>query len=230
MGEAFLIFDLDGTLFQTDSVTVPAARQAFEHHGLTAPGAREICAFVGRTAAEYEAWLATLCPPLVAARIVAMAADRELDLIGRTGLLYPGVRDALAALRHRAARMAVCSNGSRRYVEAVLTSHGIDGLFDAVRFRRPEDRDKPQMVADLLTDLAWHPATPGIVIGDRRDDIEAARANGLHAIGCAYGFGSEDELADADAIAQRPSRLPPLVTELLQNRDSRLFNPARPPQ
>ncbi|MHC4101486.1 MAG: HAD family hydrolase, partial [Planctomycetota bacterium] len=58
-----LIFDLDGTLFHTETVTVPAAREAFETHGLTPPDDAEICSFIGRTSAAYNAWLRTLCPP-----------------------------------------------------------------------------------------------------------------------------------------------------------------------
>ncbi len=209
-----LIFDLDGTLFQTETVTVPAARQAFERHGLAAPPAEEICAFIGRTAAEYNGWLATRCPPLIHERIVAMAAERELDLIPQAGLLYPGVRDALGELRGTADRMAICSNGSQRYVETVLTAHGIVGLFDAVRFRRRGDRGKPHMLAGLLEQLGAASSTTGVVIGDRNDDLEAARANGLRSIGCVYGYGADGELEGADAIATRPSQLPGLIADL----------------
>ena len=59
---AILIFDLDGTLFHTETVTVGAAREAFAAHGLAPPTDAEICSFIGRTSAEYNAWLRTLCP------------------------------------------------------------------------------------------------------------------------------------------------------------------------
>ena len=52
---AILIFDLDGTLFHTETVMVPAAREAFLEHGLTPPDDAEICSFIGRTSAEYNA-------------------------------------------------------------------------------------------------------------------------------------------------------------------------------
>jgi phosphoglycolate phosphatase len=212
---AILIFDLDGTLFHTETVTVPAAREAFETHGLTPPGDSEICSFIGRTSAEYNAWLRGLCPPDVAEQIIRTAAGRELKLIGERGRLYPGVPEALAELRAAAAKLAVCSNGSGRYVETVLTVHGIDGLFDVVRGRRPDDTSKPQMAGELLGLLRDGPRQPGVVIGDRHDDIEAARVNGLLAVGCAYGYGGDGELEAADAVAAGPAEIPGLIRGLL---------------
>ena len=47
------------------------------------------------------------------------------------------------------------------------------------------------------------------MIGDRRFDIEGARANGVRAVGVTWGFGSREELieAGADAIVSRPEEL-----------------------
>ena len=187
---AILIFDLAGTLFQTETVSVPAAREAFETHGLT--------------------------PPDDAEQILRTAAQRELELIGPRGRLYPGVGEALAELRAAAAGLAICSNGSGRYVEAVLAAHRIDGFFDVVRFRRPDDTSKPQMAGEVLKLLRDGPRQPGVVIGDRHDDVEAARANGLLAVGCVYGYGADGELDAADAVAAGAAEIPGLIRGLLE--------------
>ncbi len=47
----------------------------------------------------------------------------------------------------------------------------------------------------------------GCMIGDRASDIDAAQRLGLHTIGVAWGFGSRDELAYADAILAEPLEL-----------------------
>ncbi|MHC4804572.1 MAG: HAD family hydrolase [Planctomycetota bacterium] len=181
---------------------MPAAREAFETHGLTPPDDAEICSFIGRTSAAYNAWLRTLCPPE--------------KLIGERGRLYPGVPEALAELRAAAPKLAVCSNGSGRYVEAVLAAHGIDAFFDVVRYRRPDDTSKPQMAGELLGRLRDDLRQPGVVIGDRHDDVESARANGLLAVGCAYGYGADGELDGADAVAAGPAEIPGLIRSLLE--------------
>jgi phosphoglycolate phosphatase-like HAD superfamily hydrolase len=219
--DAILIFDLDGTLFHTETVTVPAARTAFAMHGLEPPPDAEICAFIGRTSAEYNAWLRTLCPPPVAEALIKTAAERELELIGERGRLYPGVAEALRDLRGQAATLALCSNGSGRYVEAVLVTHEIDDLFDEVRFRRPGDVSKAQMVGELVARFRRNVHQAGIVVGDRHDDIEAARLNGLLAVGCAYGYGTEDELEAADAVAKDAVEMAAAVQRLLAERGAR---------
>ena len=45
------------------------------------------------------------------------------------------------------------------------------------------------------------------VIGDRIQDMEIARRNGLPAIGCLYGYGGRKELSGADWMVQAPSQL-----------------------
>lgn len=40
------------------------------------------------------------------------------------------------------------------------------------------------------------------VVGDRLSDINAAKDNGLIAIGCNFDFAQEDELAQADIVIE----------------------------
>ena len=226
MAIGIVIFDLDGTLFRTETVTVPAVREAFAHFALAPPSQNEICSCFGRTTEEYRAWLAAKCPPALAAAVEAYAVRRELELIPRCGELYPGVPHALAQLRDTLPRLAICSNGPRQYVRAVLEGCGIAPLFDAVRWRRPDDADKGRMLHDLLAHLAppCPPSTvplPGVLVGDRYDDVDAAHANGLTALGAAYGYGRTGELAHADATIDDPRDLARRVLGLLPLDDAR---------
>ncbi len=52
-----------------------------------------------------------------------------------------------------------------------------------------------------------------MVIGDRADDVEAAAANGLLAVGC--GYGRDGELDGADGVAASPAQIVGLVDRLL---------------
>jgi phosphoglycolate phosphatase-like HAD superfamily hydrolase len=113
--------------------------------------------------------------------------------------------------------MAVCSNGRNPYVRTVLESHGITSFFEAVRLREVESEDKTVMTRDLLARIA---ARPAVVIGDRRDDIEAGRANGARTIGCAYGFGTRGEIAGADAVVDAASEIPAALARLLMGRST----------
>ncbi len=206
------IFDLDGTLFQADGATVPAARMAFEENGLPVPPEAEIRHFIGVPPPQFHAWIRSVCPPGVGER-VAEALDRhEIELVLRAGRLYPGVGDALDEIRSRVAHMAICTNGPHDYVHTVLDSQSLTGYFDAVRHLESDDDGKTAMVAEVLARFGG----PGVVVGDRHHDIEAAHANGLPGIGVTYGMGSAEDLADADALTDDVRELPGLIAGLLQ--------------
>lgn len=217
MIDGILIFDLDGTLFRTETITVPAVREAFAAHGLAPPPDQEICGLIGSASAEYRRWLAGLCPGDLAGRIEDHAVARELELILQAGELYGGIPEALALLRNDVQTLAICSNGPESYVRAVLEGCSIAGLFDAVRFRREDDAEKSQMLHDLLAAVRSLIRGPGAVVGDRWDDIEAAHANGLPAIGAAWGYAASGELEEADIVIDDPRQLRAAAMKLLQS-------------
>jgi phosphoglycolate phosphatase-like HAD superfamily hydrolase len=68
------------------------------------------------------------------------------------------------------------------------------------------------MVAEIIGNLGL---TEGMVTGHRRKDVEAAMRNSLRAMGA--GYGSEDELKDADAVAHAASEIPDLITQALDS-------------
>jgi phosphoglycolate phosphatase len=210
--QGLLLLDLDGTLFHTETVTVPATQRTFQSFGLPVPPAEEICSFFGRPTSAWHAWLRSLCPPGIADQLLAAVDRRELELVSETGELYSGVRQALVELRTLVAQMAICSNGPQGYVERVLATQDLSAFFDVVRFRQADGKDKTGMVGELLGRLAGRPA---LVVGDRWDDIAAAHENGLPAIAAAYGYGSAEEWSAADAVAHSPAELPALVRKIL---------------
>lgn len=205
-----LIFDLDGTLFRTDTVSIPAVQSALRAAGFSPPAEETIIDFFGRPLQDFRDWAYRTYPGMTE-QVLDSVDEWELQLVRERGQLYPGVHEALTALRASVAHLAVCSNGPGPYVRQVVASHGLTPYFDAVRWPSDGDTGKPGMVADLLARFAGRPAA---VIGDRWDDIAAAHENGILAIGSAYGFGGPKEIAGADAVAASPGELPGIVARL----------------
>jgi len=207
-----LIFDLDGTLFRTDICSVRALVSVFRDHGLAAPPTEQWVDCFGMPEEDFVAWLEIHAGEGRGQALMVEIAQRELEMVPHAGRLYPGAMDVLKRLRMRVEQMAVCSNGPELYVRTVVASMGLEGCFDAVRWRRDGDRSKAEMIADLMSQLR---ARPAIVIGDRAEDIGAARANGGLAIGAAYGYGRTGELEGADLVVSSPGGLPGAVDRLL---------------
>ena len=209
---ATIIFDVDGTLLQTNLITVPAVQRTFAAHGLAEPDADVICSFFGEPVEDYLKWLASLCSPGQAEDIVEATNARELELIGKEGRLYPGVPEVLRALKRDRHVLAVCSNGPADYVNEFLDAHGVRRFFDKIRTPGAATDEKATMVREIL---AASPGRPAIVVGDRQDDVAAAHANRALAIAALYGFGSPEELRAADAHVSTAREIPAAVRALL---------------
>ncbi|MHC4481220.1 MAG: HAD family hydrolase [Planctomycetota bacterium] len=208
-----VIFDCDGTLFPSDTVTVPAVERAFRERGLPVPRREEITRFIGRPSEQFHGWLDGLVPAGTGGE-VGEAIDRiELGLVAEVGALYPGVREALDEIHGMVEQMALCTNGRGDYVRTVAAAFGFGRYFDAVRhWERPSDT-KEGMVRELLERLTSRPA---VLVGDRPADVEAAHHNGVPAIGALYGMSAAEDLAAAEALAESPADLPRLVREALR--------------
>ena len=202
---ALIIFDIDGTLLETERVTVPAVQRTFAAHGLPIPEEAVICSFFGKPVEVYEAWLAELCPTEEAARIVAETNALELDLIGSEGRLYDGARETLELLQTAGHTLAICSNGPDDYVNTFLDAHEVRSFFSIIRARGTRYSGKEAMAGEIL---AKFPQRPAFFVGDRDDDVRAAHHHGIFAIAADYGFGGGHELTAADDHIQSLGELP----------------------
>ena len=207
-----VIFDLDGTLFRTDTVSIPAVQSALRAAGFAAPSAAVIRSFFGRPPQDFYDWAYATYPGMTA-KVLRSVDEWELRLVREQGALYPGVEEALNELRAAHRRLAICSNGPGAYVQQVVEAQRLAPYFEAIRWLGDGDTGKPAMVRELLERLRIA-GEPVAVVGDRWDDMAAARENSILAIACVYGFGSPAELAGADATAAAPAELPGIVARL----------------
>lgn len=208
-----LIFDLDGTLFRSDSITVPAVQGTFADYDLPMPPSETILPLIGTPMDNLRSWVRERCPDHRADDLFAEIERRELGLISSDGRLYTGVRDTLTGLVTAGYQIALCTNGPTDYVRRVVEAKEIGRFFDASRNRKGAADTKPAMVRSILAELDGRPA---VGIGDRLADIEAAHANGLRAIAAGYGYGADAEMASADRMARSVLDIPRLVTELAE--------------
>lgn len=204
------VFDLDGTLHDSSAALTPAIALAMEEVGVAPPGSGAVESLYGQ---PLNVLLPSLVPdPGLRPAFIAALGRIQARTVSESGRVYPGVPEMLRRLRSVGWRTAVCSNAGRSYVDMVLSAIGLSGLVD-----RAEGLGGFQDKAGTLSAiLAEEKPGRAFMIGDRYLDFQAAKANGLMSIGCAWGFGDPSELSQADLVADTPASIPGLLDDLLR--------------
>ena len=203
---AAVLFDLDGTLAETDDLVI---RKIMQKLG---PLNRF---FPHNDAEEYiRRWVMRLEP--VAAWMLSRLDDVDLDddafravkrvrtLLGykKTDDLHPveGVHETLQALGKRY-RMGLVTTRDRHSTERFLEAYDLQRYFDTIVTCDDVHRLKPHPEPILLaSETLGLPPSQCVMVGDTLADIRSARAAGAAAVGVLTGFGTKDNLNDADVV------------------------------
>jgi len=213
-----VIFDMDGTLANNETMTVRAAeeglRDYFTARGETPviPAPEQIRALVGLPALEY---FAGLVPPVRRGDAEAVMEYVERCEVARLrageGRLFPDVPEVLDTLRGRGLRLGLVSNCMRPYLEANL-DHVLRREWFEIALCLDDHPTKTENAARAVEYLG---GGPGAMVGDRGSDLEAGRAAGLGTVGCLYGFGRREDLATADRTIESIGDLPAVLEDIL---------------
>ncbi|SCW54481.1 Phosphoglycolate phosphatase, HAD superfamily [Paenibacillus tianmuensis] len=214
-----MIFDLDGTLFQTETLLLPAYHATFEQlraEGLfqgETPDEKHILSGLGMLLEHIWQLVMPDVDVTVHRRADELLLKLQVEGMARgEGKLYDGVADTLRELRRRGVRLFIASNGLEAYVKGVIRHQELEplfevgGLYSAGEFAT---RSKVDLVRQLLDK---HGIANAWMVGDRSSDVEAGHANGLYVVGCDYaGFRKEGELDQADVRIADFRDLPTLL-------------------
>lgn len=206
-----ILFDVDGTLVDSQSSIVSAMVAAFSALGLPVPARAAILSIVGL---PLEHAMARLAPDQCAARQAALVrAYKEafFALREQSGAapLYPGAREMLARLHAVPENLlGVATGKSRRGLAAVLDAHGL-GRFFVTRQVADDHPSKPHpsMIEAAMAQTGMGPRATAM-IGDTSFDMEMAQAAGIAAIGVSWGYHDVPALAAADCVVDRFGDLP----------------------
>jgi phosphoglycolate phosphatase len=205
-----VLFDLDGTLLQTDRTSVPAVEDTCREFGVPSPPREATMAFPGQPAAAWYEWLRSLVAMNAEEAFVAAVDRRELARVAGPEAPYEGALAVVQRLHAAGFRLEVCTNATQDYATAFLQGQAVEPWFAACRCLGHGYTSKPAMVANALRETGMPPEQT-VVVGDRAGDLEAARENGTRAIAAMYGFALAGELDGADAAIDAIDDLPPLL-------------------
>jgi HAD superfamily hydrolase (TIGR01549 family) len=192
-----IIFDFDGTLFKGDTLSLPIYQECLSilikefHYNMKFPSDETILSFFGKQQDEiYEELLHNANPDIINAFAECIESTEVTAFREGKGDLYEGVQETLQELKNRNYKLAICTNAREDYFDAAVERFQLDKYFTIMYAAGMfKDKDKVWMVQKIIEKLK---SSSFAVIGDRHHDIEAAKVNDGIAIGCTYGFGSEE--------------------------------------
>jgi HAD superfamily hydrolase (TIGR01509 family) len=196
-GGRAVLFDIDGTLVDTNYLHVLAWRRVFLERGEPEITSARIHRLVGMGTDEL---LETLCgrarPELKAERA------RQFATLKPEIRAFPRAGDLLRAVQDRGMRVVLATSAEKDDLEALLEAIGADDAIDGVTSAGEVDKAKPHpdVFAVALEEAGTAPELT-VVVGDTVWDVEAAKRAGLRCVAVTSGGISRGELEEAGAAA-----------------------------
>lgn len=193
-----VLFDLDGTLTDPFHGIANSIKYALKRFGMHADDVQTLKACIG--------------PPLLASfqkhfnldeRDSRKAVAYYREYFSNKGLyeneIFPGIPRLVEELAVQQVRMVCATSKPTFYAQRILKHFRLSQFFEFVLGSNMDltRTDKKQIIHDVLEKLQMRSKEKAIMIGDRREDIEGARANSIDSIGVTYGYGPEEELRNA---------------------------------
>ena len=209
-----IIFDMDGTLFQTNLILEPALEATFNV-------LRSEKLWNMKTPIEQYRQIMGVPLPVVWKTLLPNHSkairkksndifhEHLIELIKcQQGALYPDVEFTLKELSLKYP-LFIVSNGQIEYLQAIVDTYNLQRFIQRTySIQLIESGDKSDLVQMVKTE---NQIQEGYVIGDRSSDITAAKENNLIAIGVNFDFAQEGELKQADYVVNNFKEILELV-------------------
>lgn len=206
----YILFDLDGTLTDPKIGITTCVQYALADQGIDEPNLDKLECFIG--------------PPLKNSfmEFYGFSEERALKAVDKyrerfvvTGIfeneIFPGIADMLCNLKNAGKKISIASSKPTVLVERILEHFDIAQYFDYVVGSEMDGRrgKKEEVVEEALRQLLTDGGTKNdntviikeefAMVGDRKFDIEGAKAFGLTGVGVSFGYAEDGELEAAGA-------------------------------
>jgi phosphoglycolate phosphatase len=189
-----IVFDWDGTLFDSTALIVRCMQSACADIGVAVPSAERAAYVIGL--GLHDA-LQHAVPGLPEARYPELGrryrhhySARQHELV-----LFPGTLEMLQALKSRNHWLAVATGKSRAGLDESLQAVQLQGLFDSTRTAdETAGKPHPMMLQQLMRELGTEPGRT-LMIGDTTHDLQLAVNAGAASVGVSYGAHEPENFA-----------------------------------
>jgi phosphoglycolate phosphatase len=181
-----VVFDWDGTLFDSTALITRCIQSACVDLGLPRPSDEQASYVIGMGLVEALQHAAPGLPreryPELGARYRHHYTARQHEIV-----FFDGTLAMLEALKARGHLLAVATGKSRSGLNDALNTSVLRGVFDATRTAdETASKPDPRMLFELMNDLVVGPERT-LMIGDTTHDLQLALNAGVASIGVSYG-------------------------------------------
>ena len=197
-----ILFDLDGTLTESGEGITKSVQYALDKMRYPEMDLEKLRVFVG--------------PPLLEQfmKYTGMSEEEARQAVvyyrerySVTGIfenrVYDGVQNMLEELRRKGYLLAVSSSKPEYFVTKVLDHFGLTGYFDEIVGSEMNGKrtGKADVIEETLRRLQLSDHREQVImVGDKEHDVFGARTCGLECIAVSYGYGTMEELTQADPL------------------------------
>lgn len=183
-----VVFDLDGTLVDSEPNAYESARLLLERYGVSDFSWEQNARFLGIS--NREALTVLRAEYGIAAPVDELAAGQDafsLELVRSSTEVFPRMRKFAEMLHAEGVAMAVASGSSLAAIEAVLKGTGLDALLTEYVSAEevPHGKPAPDVFLEAARRLGVDPADC-VVVEDTAPGAAAARAAGMRCIAVPY--------------------------------------------
>ena len=199
-----VIFDVDGTLVDSQVSILASMEHAFTKSGRPVPSREAALGIIGLSLPEA---MAVLAPEATRAEQLQLAQDykyghtthRETGAAVANQVLYPGALDAIHHLNDAGFLLSAATGKSRRGLNRFLLTHGLDAMFLGTQTADDApSKPHPQMVLNCLSATGVDPAN-AVMIGDTEFDMTMGREAGCRTIGVGWGYHERTRVMNGGA-------------------------------
>lgn len=191
-----VIFDLDGTLTESEPGITKSVQYALEQMNRPPLDAATLRRFIGPPLRESFIAVAGMAED-EADEAVRIYRERFSTVGWMENSVYEGIAPLLRALKAGGAYVAIATGKPEVFSRKIIDYFGLAPYIDRLEAITLSDHhaDKVALVRRALPERFER----ACMVGDRAGDMEGALGNGIDGIGALYGYGTREELENAGA-------------------------------
>lgn len=193
----YVLFDFDGTVYDTVEGITKSVQYALAKHGIAAE-LEELRCFAGPPLVDkfMEVYAVTEAQ---AHQLVDDYRERYRPIGLMECQLFEGMKELLIKLREKGIKTAITTMKPQEMAEMLLEREGMIPLFDVIYGSTLSQNITKQVLVEMAMDTLGADKSETILVGDTKYDIHGAHQAGIAAVGVRYGYAAENELEDAGA-------------------------------